>query len=302
MENNFLIERKLGIGGSDCAAVLGVSKWKTPLQVFLDKTTDEIEYITSPAMEMGKKLESFVINEYQENTGNKCRSTSKLIKSKTYPWLIGHIDAFVLQKPLLLEAKTTRFFDNEWGEAGTDQIPKEYLIQCAHYCLVCSEFKQLQGCDIAALGSTSDFRIYHYERNLKLEQKIIELTYNFWFEHVKKNEPPPVTSKDNISQVYSMANKESIIIADNDLLEVIDKLKSIKEQEKLLTDTKKELENKIKMAMGNNDTLLDIAGKLLATWKNSEVKHFNTDHLKYENPELYNKYLGKNTSRRFTLR
>ena len=34
----WLDRRRAGIGGSDVAALLGLSRWKTPLDVFLDKT------------------------------------------------------------------------------------------------------------------------------------------------------------------------------------------------------------------------------------------------------------------------
>ena len=36
----FLLERKKGIGGSDVAAIIGVSPWKTALGVYLDKVSD----------------------------------------------------------------------------------------------------------------------------------------------------------------------------------------------------------------------------------------------------------------------
>ena len=59
-------ERKCGIGGSDIAAVMGLSKWKTPLDVYNEKKgivtpqfTDEVRR----RMSVGLALEEVIRNE-----------------------------------------------------------------------------------------------------------------------------------------------------------------------------------------------------------------------------------------------
>ena len=65
-------ERRQYIGGSDIAAVMGMSRWKTPLTLWLEKT-GEIESTTNSnneAVELGRELEDFVAKKFTRVTGS----------------------------------------------------------------------------------------------------------------------------------------------------------------------------------------------------------------------------------------
>ena len=66
-----LIARKQGIGGSDAAAILGLSQWKSPLDIFFDKldTAEPMDNVSSPFMEWGNRLESAIVQKFQEEMG-----------------------------------------------------------------------------------------------------------------------------------------------------------------------------------------------------------------------------------------
>ena len=383
------MDRKSGIGGSDCAAVMGLSRWKTPYQIWQEKIippcnillmqelpgnpphlcgktyiithdsmsfwenheetriniseeqlsilkcilkidendlheldqdqlhvilaitghnpSDKEEVIDNDSMRWGRALEPLIVKEYQERTGNQVNLADDgygkqiAFKSAKYPWLTAHIDGFVKDKSLLLEAKSTRFFSDDWGDEGTDKIPIEYLIQCAHYCVVLDDqYFKVEGVDIAALGSTSDFRLYHYTRNEKLEQRIIELTGKFWNENVLTREPPPVTHKDNIAEIYHDC-VSGTVVADADTHSICDELAKVKGDIKALESQEEKLKSILQLTMKERDTLISTSGSVLATWKASESKRLNQKRLKESGLDI-SSYYDVSTTRRFLIK
>lgn len=288
--------RRNYIGGSECAAVLGLSKWKTPYQVWLDKHSNELLKEDNEAMWWGRELEPLVIKKYQERTNNDVtlvldeNGKQKTIDNVNYPWLKAHVDGVVIDKKLIIEAKTTRFFVDEWGEPDSDQIPTEYLIQCAHYCIVLGD--KFDGVDIAALGSTSDFRIYHYKRNIKLEEQIIARTKEFWEKFIKGSDIPEVTTKDDLSKIYNTC-RDNPIIATNEIIDKYNELLRARDSLSKIESEKEEIENELKLFIKDNSELIDISGKVLATWKSSISKTLDQKKLKESNLDLTDFYTEK---------
>jgi putative phage-type endonuclease len=305
-KKNWLLARKIGIGGSECAAVLGISKWKTPLQVYLDKINLDDDFESkkevTEAMRWGNILEPIIIAEYEKIMNVKCEKPEEQLQNPTYPWLIANIDSFVLGKNLILEAKTTRFFDKEWGEQFTDNVPVQYLIQCAHYCIVCDHYKKIERADLAVLGATNKFRIYHYYRNKELEDAIIQKTHDFWYEHVLKEIPPDVTALDDISKLYNTAKNEKFIVADNEVSEKYYRLKRIKECLDKISNKREIIENELKMYIKENEILLDVDGSELASWKNQERNTVDSKSLMKLYPDVYKAIIKKTESRVFRVK
>lgn len=315
----FLKERQQGIGGSDVAAILGLSKWKTPLQVWQDKINpiviDENKEINN--MMIGSMLESTVLDlyEYKMNSQLDIKPVTVIhsdkmenqgfFKSKKYPWLLAHLDGLATSADIyrVVEAKTTGFYSNEWGDQGTDQIPVQYKLQVALYCLVMAELHKVPyiEADIAVLGSTHDFRVYHYDRDLALEEEIITKTHDFWHNFVLTKQAPPATTQDDINNLYRIATKDKIILADTVTSNATYDLKELKQQIKDLEARKERLENQIKLYMKDSETLIDTDGVKLASWKNQSAIRLDTKRLKEENMALYQTYSKESESRVFRL-
>ena len=86
-------ERRQYIGGSDIAAVMGMSRWKTPLTLWLEKT-GEIESTTNSdneAVELGRELEDFVAKKFTRVTGLKVRKRQEKYTHKKYPFLLVQV-------------------------------------------------------------------------------------------------------------------------------------------------------------------------------------------------------------------
>jgi len=79
--DQWLSLRKIGIGGSDAGAILGVNKWKTPFQVYMDKVEqlDEDDSTISEAAYWGNELEDLVAKEFEKRTGKKVNLDSREI-------------------------------------------------------------------------------------------------------------------------------------------------------------------------------------------------------------------------------
>ena len=69
----WLKARQAGIGGSDVSAIMGLNRWKSPIDVWVDKTTSVQEDEPSEAAYWGTVLEDVVAVEFQKRTGLRDR-------------------------------------------------------------------------------------------------------------------------------------------------------------------------------------------------------------------------------------
>jgi putative phage-type endonuclease len=165
MVNNqdFTANRTKYLGGSDIGAILGFSKYRTALDVWLEKTGRVVNTIDNLPVRFGCFAESFVASEYSSQTGYALVHSEIGVTHPEYPFMVGHIDRFVFDSGVigdgfcaathLLECKTASPFNqSDWGELGTDEVPMSYLVQCLWYLAITN----LERCDVAVLFSNTD--------------------------------------------------------------------------------------------------------------------------------------------------
>lgn len=121
-EEEWLGYRRKGIGGSDVAALLGISPWRTARDLYFDKLNiaavedNEGNWV---ALEMGHLLEPLVAKIFERKTGYKAYQIKKMFQHAEYPWMLADVDYFV-ELPdgttAILEIKTTNYNarDNWW--------------------------------------------------------------------------------------------------------------------------------------------------------------------------------------------
>jgi len=287
--------RKKGIGGSDAPVVCGLSPWKTPFQLYLEKRgeVEQQEPINSEATHFGKVLEEIVAQEYMRRTGRKVRKVNDTLVHKKYPFIFGHIDRRVVGERRLLECKTTSsFMRDEWGEPGSDEIPACYIVQVQHYLAVTG----FEIADVAVLLGGSDFRIYTVRRDDDLINQLIELEYEFW-QRVNKGDPPKPQTLDDV-KIRFPRDKGGVIQADATVLGLIDNLTKLKASISELQNLHDNLQQKIMSYMGDN-AILEYSGAKLATWKLQSAQRFDTKAFAADYPELYAKYKKTIESRVF---
>ena len=296
-------ERRLGIGGSDVAAILGISKWATPLDIFNQKRgyVEPNDLSNNERVHFGNVLEDVVAQEYARRFNCKVQRRNKPISHSDLPWMRANLDRVVVGQKKVLECKTADAFTVKfnWGEPDTDEVPDQYLVQCMHY-LICTGWEES---DLAVIVGGNEFRRYQINYDAELASILIEQVRNFWINHVLTDTPPPPTTLDEINQAYPLDNGEKIT-ATIEVAEAINERKELDDQKKIIESRIKEQDEIIKGFMGVHDSLVDHLGRPLATWKTAKpTKRFDTTGFKKTHPDLYSAFTqeGK-ASRRFLIK
>jgi putative phage-type endonuclease len=196
-----LRQRKSGIGGSDVAAILGLSQYRTPLEVYLEKTDGDIiddDWVGNKHIYWGNRLEPIIANEYALRNGVFLQEPTEMYRHKEYPFLIANPYRLIIGQKGVLECKTAGSFKkSEWREEDSDEIPTEYLLQAAHYRYIL----EANFVDIAVLIEGNDYRQYRYVENKDMESKMLDKLAHFWTNHVEKKIPPEPTTRREIEMI-----------------------------------------------------------------------------------------------------
>lgn len=296
MDAELLIERRRGIGGSDVAGILGISRWKTPLSVYRDKRGESDPVEESEAMFWGTTLEPVIRQRYSDVTGREVFLPQRMLINVERSFMLANIDGFTpCQRGV--EIKTSRY-SAEWGEEGTDAIPFEYIAQVQHYMVVTG----FQVFDVPVLLGGQDFRIYEVHADPELQNMIIEKEIEFW-ERVESGNPPDPVSLSDVSSLFRVAKKNAVV-AHSGTMMMIEELRNVKKQISNMGLIADDLELSIKREMGENDTLCTPDGMIVCTWKESKGRDYiDSKQLKADHPAIYQQYLKASTpSRRFLLK
>jgi putative phage-type endonuclease len=313
INQDFTWDRSKFIGGSDIGAILGLSKFRTPLQVWQEKVGQEVPKQNSLPLRFGSFAEDFVAQEYAMATGNEVTTHIEPFIHPQYPFLSGHIDRFVLRAntslftssgqlntSTLLECKTASpFAKDEWGDPGSDEVPMSYLVQCAWYML-------LTGCtrsDLAVLFSNSDFRIYSITKDAQLENILLDKALAFWHAHVLTKIPPPPVSEADCKLLYLQSKESKSIEVTAEVLGILQEVPKLNAAVSECEDRLSQIKQALMQAMQDADTL-SWNGKVLATWKapkpsfKLDAKTITQDH-----PELAAQYqMPITNSRRLVIK
>ena len=294
----WLLMRKTYLGGSDLGAVIGVNKYKTALDVYLEKTSEHYPETSNDATYWGNVLEDVVAQEYSKRVNLPVEVETKLLRHKEHEFLAANIDRWVGNKEYVLECKTAGFMmSKEWGEEGSDSIPESYLVQSAWYAAICDVPKV----DIAVLIGGQDFRIYTYQRNKEFEDKLIKIACNFWHNHVLKRIPPKCSNLADTFNLFPHGNHKELTASEN-ITQKIYELKKLKEQESDTQTAIDKLKVEIQEFMQDYDILLDNNGCVVATWKNTAPRSFfDAKRLKEECQDIYLKYVNYTKQSRMFL-
>ena len=274
-EADFLALRKNTIGGTDISAIAGLSPWMDPLKLWLLKRGMIEPDPENKAMRWGKVHEPIILAEYAKRM-NVSIVSSMWMRHPDHDWVSCQADGIVMQTvdgelvPVYgLECKTSSGFSrSQWGEEGTDEIPRAYLLQCQWD----MEIFDAPYWDVAVLIGGNEDRYYRVNRNQNLINTLLELGAQF-YDKVQRGIEPDVdasrTWKEYLASKYPRHNEE--------MIEAGEKLNLLGAQliakDTLLSETEAEvdrLKNEIKAEMKD-------AGKVIGkhwscTWRTPKDK------------------------------
>lgn len=295
-KKSWLRYRKRGIGGSDAGAVCGLNPYRTAIQVYYDKTSDEIEEIDNEAMRQGREFEDYVAGRFCEASGKKVRRANAMYYDEKNPFMLADVDRMVVGENAGLECKTASPYMAEKWEDG--KIPLSYQIQCHHYMSVCNT----EAWYIAVLIYGKEFKYYRIERDEQVIADLIRIEKEFWREHVMKRVmPDPDGSKTAdaaIAERFKISRDITIPLSGFDA--------RLKRREELLSvmghmeAEKRQIDQELKLYLGDAEMAENEHYRV--SWKNVSRSSLDERRLKEEQPEVYEKYRRVTTSRRFTVK
>jgi putative phage-type endonuclease len=291
-------DRRTFLGGSDAGAILGLSPWSTPYEVWLEKIGEPKP--TDPKKEKffarRKRQEPVVLEMLLDEKGIKARSVNTRCFHPTHHFLSCEIDA-IAEDGLEIEIKTVHPFQaKEWGTEDTDEIPAHYTAQALHGLMVTGQPRRL----VAALIGVDDLRIYMVERDDDTLKQLLDHELAFW-QMVQARTPPPPVKLSDIEKMYGVDKGQVLAIDDNvaviDSLERIRTLKAqIKEDEKALED-----EQLIVKAFMKDAAVLTLGNKKACSWKSQKAMRVDPEALRTNFPDIARQVTREVPSRVFRL-
>lgn len=293
----WLALRKTGIGGSDAGTVCGLHPYSSPMKLFCDKTSEEIQELDSEAVRQGHDLEEYAARRFTEATGLKVRRSNYMYRSVEYPFMIADVDRLVIGEDAGLECKTASAYSADKWKDG--DIPLHYVMQCYHYMAVTGKRTWY----IAAVILGQGFVYRKLVWNDELIARLIAVEKEFWKNHVvAKVMPAPDGSKarDKVLNGYFGTVRKGSAISLNGFDEKLSRRAEIMEEINRLQNEQSCIEQEVKLYMQDNE--FAASDKYRVSWSSVETTRLDTQRMKQEKPELYRDYAKVSVSRRFQVK
>lgn len=316
--------RRRGIGGSDVAAVFGLSPYLTARDLYYDKIgvatpiDDEGNWVQ---LEVGKLLEELVAKIFSLKIGRPVYKIQEMFYHPQYPFMLADVDFFVdmpNNQTAILETKTTHYNNrSQWWDGESGIVPKHYELQVRHYMSVLNLNLAFTCCLYA--NSEDDVVIRRLERDMDMEQEMIYLEKIFWENHVQTRVQPPYTECGDLvlqSVERQMAIAEPIdtmAMLDTRMQTIIERYMALQKQKDSLSLQMKAVENAMKklkatilMEMGSNckaacgaDSSYIISNTPTAR---TTINKENLERLRLLRPDIYEEYATTSTGHRFSVK
>lgn len=274
---SYAASRAGGIGGTDCAAILGMSPWKRPIDIYAGKVDPASQpELDKECLTWGMLLEPVVRQRYAAKF--KCTVMAPNSLAEFFPksrpwndstlvigsedWMLGAPDGWLPGHNAGLEVKCSARRGGEWGTEGSDEIPSHYLIQVAWYMMVTGA----QFWNFAVLFSGNKLEQFQVKRDPDLERDLIAAAREFWFEFVQKRVEPPIDESESYGRY--LARKFSLstgAVIKNPSAELIDAASNLYHSQRAVKAAEEEAQlrkNQIASMLADADAAITPFGKV----------------------------------------
>jgi len=274
---DWLQMRKIGLGGSDCAAAVGLSRWKSPFQLWSEKTDRIIPTKAGQAAYWGSLLEPLLRAEVAKRMPEaEVRECPFFLRSKEHPYMLANLDGYVKNTDVsfsILEIKTANAFAavQDW-QSG---LPIEYYCQVMHYMAVTG----MASAYVAVLLGGNTFEIQKIDRDEDMIRHIIQMEERFWYEYMLKDTPPEATAKDNevLGQLYPKSEEKAVEMPTTARDILMDYKKACQDLA-LAKEAKEQAEAKLKMMLA--DAEVGIIDGYKISWKSVSTTRLDSKKVK----------------------
>ena len=304
--DQWLTVRKQGIGSSDAAAAVGLSPFKSQLELWMEKTGREAGLPKvdpkdqSSPMYWGTLLESIVAAHYTLRSGHKVRRINAVLQHPTEPWMLANLDREVLGATdvQILECKTAGINGARLWKYG---VPEYVQLQVHHQLAVTGK----QAVDVAVLIGGQDLQIHRIERDEGMISRLIELERQFW-RYVESDTPPPADGSDSadvaLRCLYPQDTGQTIDLSqDMEMSAAFSDLLAVRQLLTTNAALESQLKQRIQQRLGDATKAVFETGDV--TWKRSkDGTGLDVAKLLKDQPDLQQRYsLVKSGSRRFLV-
>ena len=272
-----LAERKQGLGGSDIAAVFGLSPWRTAVDLWLDKTGQTDDSGEDPtrnlALYIGSALEGLAADLYADRHGVQIFQPHVPLRDGI---MQADIDRIVVPegKQILdvvrggalhaetgLECKTSS--QRKWEE-----VPEYYQVQAQWYMGLAPEIQQFDF-PVIFLGLGKEFEDYRIFRDNEAIAVLQQGAKEWWQKHIVEGVKPEPANEADCRKLWAVSNDRKVM-ATPEAAAAIEGLRAIAAQTKTLEAEETRLRTIVMESMQDADVLVGPDGKKLCTWKSAK--------------------------------
>lgn len=300
-------KRERFIGGSDIAAVLGLSPWLTPLQLWERKTQPPApDSDRTGVKRRGQRWESVVAEmlvEHLEERGHAVEivGSNRRYQDPALPFLAAEID-FELRldgedEITNVELKTVHPFKaSEWGDVDADETPVWYTAQAMHGLGVTGRRR----CLIAPLFGADEIRAYPIYRDNDTIAALRERAAEFW-SLVQTGVRPEPSNLEDLKRLFPGSADTVTLVADDYLTSLALRIRAVYAEIRARELEGEALEFDIKRIMQDANELV-VDGRTAITWKQRATSHLDQAALKEQHPKLHKELTRKGTARVFLVK
>jgi putative phage-type endonuclease len=260
--------RAKGIGASETPAILGLDRYRSPIDIYLKKL-GLVEDTETFHTERGVYLEDGLRRWASKRTGLNFERSESLVHPE-HQRILATPDGVAMdgnRVVAVLELKSPGFrMRDEWGD-GDEDAPDNYVVQLEQQMMV-------TGAPVGFLGAfvDDDLHLYRFERDRDLDSVIAERINYFWREYIEKQTPPPAdgteSHKEWLGRRFPRSSGKMLepTAADAELLQA---LKRAQEASKAAEAEVELLKQQLKERIGDAQGI-DVPGLGKATWKNNQ--------------------------------
>jgi putative phage-type endonuclease len=294
----WLEARRAGIGGSDAAAVLGLSPWASPLSLWVEKTQGSVDDRQVEAMEWGNVLEDAIARKLARDNGIRLGPCPGILASPQRPYQISTIDRYGLDKhgqpDAVIEVKNASAWKAE--DFPVDGPPPDHVVIQVQHQL------DVTGLDrgyVAALVGGNQGRWWAMDRDDDLIAMLRAEEERFW-DLVQAGIPPaPIghdADGDALADLYRGDPGREIVL-DAATLAAIEQRQRAQTDLALAKETVDFLGQQIKAALGDATEGLRPDGSTAVTWRPQQTTRLDSTALKAARPETWQEFATTTTGR-----